>query len=443
MRYSRLRILTVIPICCLVLFFAACSPGSVTSNGGTPTSTTTTGQPGGKTPTSAPAQTQNVPPTQTSCPPGGTGRAFVTAHLAPGNRQSLVYVYNVGSPAHPGASFLKRFDAVGGASTTIATFASTYVTNAQVSADGQWILFIAMNGGQEKLQAIRLDGQGLQTLYCSGSLLSPQWSTDQRHILFDQYSGSTTHLFLLDTANGGVEQVFSDLSSYTPLTWLDNTRMYLVHQPTDAPADSLFLLDTSKGANQTANDLRIVYKQNVDAGHYQCWNSDSSYSGLSLYVAECTAPINTQRPGLGAVEGPSKITAMSPVGNTPSPLYQTAAGGITMVRAITSSLLLFTVDSQAFDTSLNVDTSQNGLWIVNINGSGATRLTNTVGYLNNFSQFPWSNVSRDGSYYSLQIVNDGGLSLAVGSLSGGAPAIFATTTSGSTSDLAVAGWTLF
>lgn len=114
-----------------------------------------------------------------------------------------------------------------------------------------------------------------------------------------------------------------------------------------------------------------------------------------------------------------------------------------MVRAITSSLLLFTVDSQAFDTSLNVDTSQNGLWVVNTNGSGATRLTNIVGSLNNFSQFPWSNVSRDDSYYSMQLVTNSGLSLSIGSLNGGAPTAFATTASDSTTDLMVAGWTLF
>ena len=444
MRYSRLRVLMVFPICCLIVLLAACSPGDPTGNGGTPTpsSTTATSQPGGSTPTPTPSQTQKVPPTQTSCPAAGSGRAMVTAYLARGTHPNLVYVYNVGLPAHPDTSFLKRFDATSSAKTTIATFSNTYVTDAQVSADGQWILFVAISGGQEKLQAIRLDGQGLQTLYCASSLLAPQWSTDQRHVIFAQYSGAATQLFLLDTTSGSVQQEFSDQGSfYMPLTWLDNTRLYLVHNSTDAPADSLYLLDTSKGANQTANDLRIVYKQNVDASHYQCWNADSSYNGLALYVAECTAPVNTQRPGLGAVEGPSKITSMSSVGNTPSPVYQTSAGGITMVRAITSSLLLFTVDSQAFDTSLKVDTSQNGLWVVNTNGSGATRLTNTVGSLNNFSQFPWSNVSRNSTYYSLQVVNSSALSLAIGALSGGAPTSFASTASGSTSDLSVAGWT--
>ena len=446
MRYTRLRVLMVFLSCCLVLFLAACSPGDPTGNGGTPTpsSGSPTSQPGGSTPTPTPAQTQNVPPTQTSCPASGSGRAMVTAHLALGSHQNLVYVYNVGSPAHPDTSFLKRFDAMSGAKTTIATFSNTYVTDAQVSADGQWILFVAMSGGREKLQSIRLDGQGLQTLYCASSLLAPQWSTDQRHVIFAQYGGAATQLFLLDASSGSVQQVFSAQGSfYMPLTWLDNTRIYLVHNSTDAPADSLYLLDTSKGANQTVNNLRIVYKQNVDASHYQCWNADSSYNAQALYVAECTAPINTQRPGLGAVEGPSKITAMSSVGNTPSPVYQTPAGGITMVRAITGSLLLFTVDSQAFDTSVHVDTSQNGLWVVNTNGTGATRLTNTVGYLNNFSQFPWSNVSRNNNYYSLQVVNSSALSLAIGSLSGGAPTTFASTASGSTSDLSVAGWTLF
>lgn len=445
MRHTRLPLLSLSLICCLVLFFAACSPDSPTGNGGTPTpsSTVATGQPGGSTPTPTPAQTQNVPPTQTSCPSAGSGRAIVTAHLALSSHQNLVYVYNVGSPTHPDTGFLKRYDVVTSAKTTIATFSNTYVTDAQVSADGRWILFDAISGGQEKLQAIRLDGQGLQTLYCASSLLAPQWSTDQRHVIFDQFSGAATRLFLLDTGSGSVQQEFSDQSSYMPLTWLDNTRIYLVHQPTDAPADSLYLLDTGKGANQTANDLSTVYKQNVDASHYQCWNVDSSYNALSLYVAECTAPINTQRPGLGAVEGPSKITAMSSVGKSPAPVYQTSVGGITMVRAITSSLLLFTVDSQAFDTSLNVDTSQNGLWVVNTNGSGATRLTNIVGSLNNFSQFPWSNVSRDDSYYSMQLVTNSGLSLSIGSLNGGAPTAFATTASDSTTDLMVAGWTLF
>ncbi len=450
MRYSRLRVLMVFLICCLIVLLAACSPGDPTGNGSTPTpsSGSPTSQPGGSIPTPTPAQTQNVPPTQTSCPASGSGRAAVTAHLALGNHQNLVYVYNVGSPAHPGMSFLKRFDATSGAKTTIATLSNTYVTDAQVSADGQWILFVAYSGGRAKLQVIRLDGQGLQTLYCAAtastaSLSNPQWSTDQRHVIFGQDGGAATQLFLLDTRSGSVQRIFSDQGNfYMPLTWLDNTRLYLVHQPTDAPADSLYLLDTSKGANQTANDLRIIYKQNVDANHYSCWNADSSYNALAMYVAECSAPVNTQRPGLGAIAGPSRITFMSPVGNTPSRIYQTSAGGITTVRAISNSLLLFVVDSQAFDASVPVDTSQNGLWTVNTNGTGATRLTSTVGYLNSFSQFPWSNVSRDGSSYGLQIVKSNTQSLAVCALRGGTPTTFASTASGSTSDLNVVGWTL-
>jgi len=454
MRHIRFSSILYALVCGLVLLLAACGSGGGTGNGGTPTATagSPTGQQGSPTSTSTPRQTQNVPPTQTSCPAAGSGRALVTAYLARGTHPSLVYVYNVGSPAHPGTSFLKRFDATSGTKTTIATLSNAYVTDAQVSADGQWILFVTFSGGLAKLQAVRLDGQGLQTLYCAApagtayvgsALINPQWSTDQRHVIFGQDGGAATQLSLLDIRSGSVQQVFSDQgSSYMPLTWLDNTRVYLVHQPTDAPADSLFLLDTSRGANQTANDLRIIYKQNVDANHYQCWNADSSYDGTMAFVAECTAPISTQRPGQSAVEGPSRIIWMSSVGNQPQAIYTNSVGAITSIRAVTSANLLFTVDSQAFQQGVNVDTSQNGLWKVGTNGAGATRLTTLAGNLNLTSQFPWSNVSRDGGLYSLQVSGSNTQSLYYGSMSGGAPTMFAATASGSTSDLNVAGWTL-
>ncbi len=454
MRHTRLHVLFYSMICCLVLFLAACTPTGGTGNGGTPTpnSGSPTSQSGSTVVTSTPKQTQNVPATQTNCPANGAGRAMVTAYLARGNDPNLVYVYNVGSSDHPGTSFIKRFDTTTGAKTTIVTFSNTYVTNAQVSADGQWVLFLVYTGGQAKLQAIRLDGQGLQTLYCSSpasganvgsALASPQWSTDQRHVVFADFNSSNNQILLLDTTNGSVQTLFSHQGGdvYTPLTWLDNTRVYLTHEPTDYPVDSLYLLDTGKGAHQPASDLRIVFKQNVDTSHYPCWSVDSSYDGMTAFVSECTAPANTQRPGEGAVEGPSKIIWMSSVGNQPQTIYKNAAGAITAVRAVTSSTLLFTVDSQAFDSSVTVDTSQNGLWKAGTNGAGATRLTTLAGSLNSTSQFPWSNVSRDNSLYSLQVNANNTQSLYYGSLSGGSPTSFASTASGSTSDLSVAGWT--
>src|SRR5436305_14177595 len=86
------------------------------------------------------------------------------------------------------------------------------------------------------------------------------------------------------------------------------------------------------------------------------------------------------------------------------------------------------------------DTSHNGLWKMNTDGSGMTRLTQTIGQaigLNDGSQFPWPNVSRDGSVYSLLVVANQGKALYIGSLIGGAPTEFVSIPSGAAF---IAGW---
>jgi hypothetical protein len=96
-----------------------------------------------------------------------------------------------------------------------------------------------------------------------------------------------------------------------------------------------------------------------------------------------------------------------------------------------------------------VDTSQNGLWKVSSSGSGLTRLTvegkGQSTNLNQYTQFPWSNVSRDGSMYAFETTNSGSVtypytfSLLYGSLSGGAPTTFASISDGT--QLSIVGWT--
>jgi hypothetical protein len=105
------------------------------------------------------------------------------------------------------------------------------------------------------------------------------------------------------------------------------------------------------------------------------------------------------------------------------------------IRAVTSNTLLFIVGNESGNTS------QNGLWKVGTDGSNPARLT-TSGELNQFTQFPWSNVSRDGSKYVLQIVTSSSsnttYTLEYGSLSGGSPFVFASITN---VQLASVGWT--
>jgi hypothetical protein len=151
----------------LLLLLAACGSSGGTTTSSTPTvvQSTTTTTPGGHTPTTSSSTptggTVPVPPTQASCLAAGTARAAVTARLALGSHPNIVYIVN--GPTHLGT--LKRYDVTTGAKTEIANLSNTNISEAQLSADGQWILFVAISGTQAKLQMIRMDGQGLQTLY--------------------------------------------------------------------------------------------------------------------------------------------------------------------------------------------------------------------------------------------------------------------------------------
>src|SRR5579859_3500590 len=112
------------------------------------------------------AQTVPMPPTQTSCPADGSARAAVMRTLSLGKHQNVVYIYNE-IPLNTSIAFghLKRYDVVTGLKTVIAT-SGLSISNAQVSTDGQWILFLSQIDarGDAKhsaaLQLVRMDGQG-------------------------------------------------------------------------------------------------------------------------------------------------------------------------------------------------------------------------------------------------------------------------------------------
>jgi hypothetical protein len=107
------------------------------------------------------------------------------------------------------------------------------------------------------------------------------------------------------------------------------------------------------------------------------------------------------------------------------------------------------MENQNFGANISVDTSQNGLWKVNTDGSGLTRLTTeNAGYestFNRFTQYPWSNVSLDGKLYALQITDiqskDPITNLVFGSLDGGTTTSFAFAHVNA-GTVEVAGWTL-
>ena len=437
---------------CLIFLLAACgSVGSKTSatpttTGNTPTSnasvTSGTTQPGNGV-TTAP-----VPPTLTSCPATGTARAAIMPPLALGNHQNIVYIVNEFQVHTPTFGTLKRYDISTTAKTEIIKIPNVWISDAQVSADGQWLLFISVTLNQSKLQMIRMDGQGLQTLYCSNSTNSfydLQWSVNQKLIAFSNGSD----IFLLNVLNGSLQRMFhpgnlinQDIEGYHIETWLDNTHLYLLTQPLDQPAGTLSILDITRGADQNINNLQQVFQVNSSQSAF-CWHNDSSYDGASLFISQCTGG----DPRGNVTNGPSSIVVEPALGGSQHTIYNASTLAITNIRSITNNTLFYMVGNTTGDTS------HNGLWKINVNSTGNTFLASISGngttsglYLNQFTQFPWSNFSRDDSFYSLEQINGYNESvtdtLYFGSLNGGKLNTFASISDGPDgTQLSIVGWT--
>ncbi|MBV9231775.1 MAG: hypothetical protein JOZ18_20875, partial [Chloroflexi bacterium] len=357
--------------------------------------------------------------------------------LAQSNHQSLIYIVNEFQKQTPTFATLKRYDLVTGNKTEIVKLQNASISAAQISADGQLLLFVSNDGAQQKLQAIRVDGQGLQTLYCNSSFLAlPQWSSNQQLIAFEENVSGTAVIFLLHTSNGVLEKVFLQSNAgprtYLLRTWLDTTHLYLVRTTTDRAPDVLSILTLTRGDNQTPSNLTQVVPS--DLGSF-----DSSYDGTQLFVNHNTCAYSCQ--------GPSDITVQPALGGTQHIIFSSAPYAVTNICAVTTRTLLLAIANQPFRNS-QIDQSHNGLWSMHTDGTGLIRLTtdntNIVTQLNHTSQFPWSNVSRDGTMYAATQTSNlknqhPTYALIIGSLSGSAPTTIASISDGTTLD--IAGWT--
>jgi len=386
-----------------------------------------------------------MPLTQITCPPAGTARAMITAPLVSGFHQNIIYTLNQGTYDAPSAGNLMRYDAQTGQKTVLMSAAKAHIYEAQVSADGQWILFVTTTGStgrQTRLQALRMDGQGLQTLYCAPGFGIQQlhWSTNQHFLVFYNVIDEQGSVYLLDMRSGKLqtELIAPPDTGIILRTWLDATHIYLTDAPTDTLFFHIYLLDIHKGAHQHLSDLlSVVFRQYGDF--------DSSYDGSHLLISYGGCP-------QGGCSGPSTITTQAITGGQQQTIYYSQDYDVIAVRAIDQGSLLFIIGNTFSSTGQNVDKSHNGLWAINTDGSGLTHLVSISAqqycFLNYDAQEPWSNVSRDGSMYVLQVNGFRNASqslvetdtLFVGSLHSGQPRIFADTDDGS--QLAMAGWTV-
>ena len=447
-RDSRFTSLAV--SCCLLVLLVACGPFGSADSGPTPTPSIsgapTTPRTGGTTATpttggaSSTPTTVPMPATQTACPSAGTARAAIFAPLVLGSHQNIVYFFNQGISNQEGTTTgftgeIKRYDASTGKKVIIvnAPISISGIDEAQISPDGQWILFtIQVSLEEVALQLVRMDGQGLQTLYCSPTsdfFGFIQWSPDQKTVVF--LDGGEVDL--LDLATGHLQVVLVEPTGagsilVVPTTWLDDTHLYIQSSRGPgggAPLRGFYVLDTAKGADQQVSDLIQVFDFSGS-----CLSFDSSVDKAKLFVSTCHTAAN-------GIPGPSTIIAEPALGGPQTTVYTTPTLAITTVRVISRTTMLLLIQN------FSGDTSHNGLWKMNLDGTELTRLTADGAFqsswLNLMSQYPWSNISRDGSRYALKIGSAQTQSLLIGSLGGTSPSSFATVSGVENVD--IVGWT--
>jgi eukaryotic-like serine/threonine-protein kinase len=383
--------------------------------------------------------TQDMPATATSCPANGTARSFVTAPLVLGPHPTIIYIVNESNANGPTFGTVKRYDTITGNKIEIKKTANTRIDDAQLSQDGQWVLFTAHVAGQSQLRAVRMDGQGLQTLFCASPgahITGAQWSFNQKLVVFDveQDSGGTT-IYLLNMTKGSLQTELVSSApglAYLPRTWLDNERVLLVGfaQNADVPPQNVYLLDTTRGANQQVSDLQQV----VSIGQ-PCWDFDSSFDTTKLFVNKCKTGQNL---------GSSSVGVQSATGGTLHTFFTSSTLAINAVRVIDpNNTLLATANNVGQGVSGN--TSNDGLYLLKPDGSNPTLLTSNnsgeTSTLNLFSQYVWSNVSLDNKLYAIEMSSSSTrrYTLMFGSLNGGTPTSFANINDGTVME--IAGWT--
>lgn len=453
---------------CLLL--AACGGASSTSGTFNNIDNHQPGAGGQTTPTHSSLLAEPMPQTQTDCPSQAlSGRAPVLRGLTLGKDPTVVYINNQGTALGPNSfGELKLYDTVMGASnanskvifgkSVLVHLSNALITEAQVSANGQWLLFVTQTLGASEIQMVRIDGQGLQTLYCAppGTVHSLQWSPDASRFIFSQAAVSGLwNLYLFNMTTGAVQPALVQTNNaalgYEPRTWFDNNRVYVVGVPNSAsPAleRGLFALDTSKGSNQRPSDLVQIVKPSQSAS---CHSFDSDYNTTLLITSQCKQTFPAGASDTGVLSGPSSIVIQGVTGGGQHTIYSSQTQAVTQVRMLgyTSNSLLLTINNLD-PTSGPSPSAQNGLWKMNTSGGGLVNLFRADSFsecqLNQFTQYPWANLSLDNTMYALTeralLSKSQDISLLVGLLNGDqSHTITFESVSANQGTLAIVGWT--
>ena len=405
-----------------------------------------------------------LPEVQTSCPAANKARAAVMPTTSSsGNKPVLYYVNHA-------TNTIEKYDTTTGMVTHIVT--ATNILGTQVSADGQWIAFIQRRGAQQMvLQLVRTDGQELQTLYCTDHPFSPvlSWSPDQKYLVFSQFmlkqpttvADQNYSVYALDTTSGELHIVlkpWQNTTGQTPeyrgfeaLKWTGNRSLYLSGavvgvggggRPLRYRMGFYHLKDVTLDSSKETTNLQPISLpaqmkdiENVDF--------DTNQDGSQLVFSTATFHESD-----GTNRGPSVIVSQPGDSGTTTVVHQDNKNAITYVRFLPDGSLMFVINNAdySFSGEMPADFHKyDGLWKVNADGSGLTRLTtNTQGssiYLPLRGYAPWTNISRDGSLYAIAVtsIQNTTQSLLFGSFHGGEPKTFLTV-KGDANTLEIIGW---
>src|SRR5579859_4046796 len=332
----------------LLVLLAACIP----QGAGTHTTTFSISS------VTASATTEPMPPTQTSCPGNGQGRPEVTAPLARGHQQTVVYVDTSSSK-----STLKSYDVSTGQSTTLVSVSGSSqvaLVDAQVSTDGQYVLFIT---GRE-LQMIRTDGQGLQTLYCypqrtgaPDNLMNLLWSPNQQLAVFEEPSeygapaGPAVRLLNLD--NGSV-QTIAHSGEHVAIqleAWFGNTQVYytIYAPPMTQLYNNVYALNVTEPADKNSTEIASI--------NGNLWDMNLTPDSRTLILSQCADVLNFGANGQqNQSSPPSLITAQPARGGTLRPIYVSHVHAVVQTR-LSNQAILFVIEDSAY-----VEGPQDGLW---------------------------------------------------------------------------------
>jgi hypothetical protein len=393
-----------------------------------------------------------MPPTQTGCPANGTGRAAVTAPLSLGNHQTLVYDdLSLASST----SSLKLHDTQTGQTKTLLSVSSgdtTAIHGAQVSQDGQYVLFVS----GPKLQMIRMDGQGLQTLYCAQqyntgipnpTLSELLWSPNQQLAVFEEAppdggpAGPVVRM--LNLSNGNV-QTIEQSGQHIAIqleAWHGNTQVYytLFEPPATVLYNNVYAIDVTQPAGKNSKEVAPIEGNS--------WDMSLTPDGNMLVLNQSSELSN--QGGAGATPNqplpPSLISSQAANGGSLHLVYGSHVHATVQSCVYSDQAMLFVIQDTLYGGGPNGQ--QDGLWRINLNGTGLTRLTQFAeGGRPQLATpcTPWANVSRDGTKFAVvNYVIQGAAAtneLYYGSLNGGTPTLVSKALT-NVDTLSVVGWT--